>query len=148
LKYIILDLDGTIALGGERQIFYWTEPRNWKAAVAGIIYDDVIQPTKKLIELFIADGYSIIVLTARPANCRNNCISWLERVGIPWVDMYLRHDDDDREDYVIKEEFLKEMIDKYGMPEFALEDQPEVTRMFARNGVFTFGINRPIGPHP
>jgi hypothetical protein len=62
--------------------------------------------------------------------------------------MYLRHDDDDREDYVIKEEFLKEMIDKYGMPEFALEDQPEVTRMFARNGVFTFGINRPIGPHP
>lgn len=142
-KYIILDLDHTIALAGERNIFYQLEPRNYAAAEAGVIHDEVIEPTKKVVNLFYRCNYDVIVLTARADSCKNECIEWLDNEKIPFNDIFMRPAGNYEKDYIIKEILLKNIIEKYGHPEFALEDKEDVIQMFKRNGVFVFAIHRP-----
>lgn len=142
-KYLILDLDHTIALAGERNIFYALEPRNYAAAEAGVIHDGVIEPTKKVVQLFYKSNYDVIVLTARAASCKEQCIEWLNNNEIPFNDIFMRPIGNYEKDYVIKEILLKDIKMKYGHPEFALEDKEDVVEMFKRNGVFTFAIHQP-----
>lgn len=140
-NYIILDLDGTISKSGERNIFFTTDPRNYKAAEAAVIYDEVIEPVRSMITHFVEHGSNVIVLTARSKSCQANCETWLKANDIPYSDIFLRPDGDYSKDYVVKEKLLHDIIEKYGQPSFAVEDRPDVIDMFKRNGIFVFGVH-------
>lgn len=139
--YLILDLDGTIAVSGERNIFFTTNPRNYRAAEAGVIHDEIIEPIHTLVTEMNNAGYDIIVMSAREESCKAITKKWLELRGIPFKDIYMKKVDDFRKDFIVKREMLREIIEKEGQPLFALEDRSDVVEMFAEEGVFSLRVN-------
>lgn len=141
MKWVLLDLDGTIALSGERSIFFSTNPRNYPAAQAGIMHDEIIQPIHTLVNVLAKAGHKIIVMSARSEGCIEITKKWLIANGIPFDDIVMKGDTDFRKDYICKQEMLRKLVEKYGEPLLALEDRPDVVDMFRQEGVFSLLVN-------
>ena len=139
-KIIIVDLDGTLCEGGERIIFFLTKPKNYRAANAGVIHDEQIQHTKYILDLLHANRDIIIVLTAREETCKKETLQWLDTNKIPYTDIYMRKNGDNRKDFIVKKELLKEIEKKYGKPFLAFEDRPDVIEMLKLEGVLVFQV--------
>lgn len=138
---IIVDIDGTLSNSYNRRIF------DFKAC----INDDIIAPVAKM--LYIIDTYNsrindyedlinIIVMSGREEICREETIHWLKVNGIPFYDLFMRKEKDNRADTIIKQELFDEHIrDKYN-PLFVIDDRHDVCKMWIDNGLFVFNINQ------
>ena len=138
--YFILDLDLTITTHSDRHIFFTSEPKNYAAAEASVKHDIPHDPMFVIAKSFIAQGYECIVLTARGESSREESSAWLEKIGVSVTEMFMRASGDTRKDYIIKEEILEEIIEKYGTPFCAFDDRQDVIDMYHRLGISSFQI--------
>jgi predicted kinase len=124
---IICDIDGTIALRGNRNPFDWNK-----------VDEDL--PNKSVIKLvsdLISYGYLVFFFSGRDEICRAKTYNWLMSHGIVSYNqsLFMRTHNDNRPDEIIKKELFDTYVkDKYYI-EFILDDRNKVVKMWRDMGL-------------
>lgn len=140
-KCIICDTDGTIAKLGPRRDHLLT--KNWKRFFDDMHQDEVWEHTRIVMESLRAQGYAIVVVTARPDDhdYREKTINWYAEHGIDYDAIYMRKGGDYRKDSIVKEEILFQMIEDGWDPVMALDDRTQVCDLWRSHGIPTLQVN-------
>lgn len=132
---IIVDIDGTLAQKGDRDIFDDSK----------LHLDSVIQPVKKLLDMFIEHEFGntrVILMSGRQESCRQQTEQWLWDNNIYYHELFMRKTDDKRCDSIVKKELYEEHVKgKYNVL-FVVDDRKRVKRMWTSEGLFVFDVNQ------
>lgn len=134
-KAIIVDIDGTVALKGDRSPYDETR-----------IHED--RPHWPVIEAVTSmwnDGYAVIFVSGRTAGCWQETETWLKKhfvtgIGYGGHQLYMRNVGDGRKDSVVK----LEIFDKYIRHDFdvvaVFDDRDQVVKMWRSLGLTVFQV--------
>jgi hypothetical protein len=129
---VLFDIDGTLALMGNRGPFEW---HNVDRDILNKIVSEQIQFHKSF-------DRKIILVTGRDESCRQLTKDWCEFYGIEFDEMYMRPAGDGRKDTVVKQEIYESYIkDTYNVL-CVYDDRLQVLDMWFKQGVFTFNVNQ------
>ena len=118
-KAIVCDIDNTLAIREERDIYDFKEAE----------IDKPNMPVIKIVELFYKSGYEIILISGREDKYRGVTKKWLEDNGIPYHKLYLRNQGDLRKDETIKKEIFEKHIKDKAEVLFVIDDRDRVLDM-------------------
>lgn len=122
-KAIICDLDGTLALIGDR------DPFNPKTLDA----DELNNPVANILEVYAHQKLfkiQIIFVTGRFEKYRKQTEGWLKKHDITSYLLFMRKDEDFRKDIVYKKEIYQTHIQKDYEVLFVLEDRDQTVKMW------------------
>lgn len=125
-KIIICDIDGTIAIKGDRSIFDY----------AKCSLDSPNKPIVDIVKRFIHDT-PVFFVSGREDFCRPQTLHWLidlfpERHH---VEVFMRKTGDHRKDTIVKKEiYEREIKNKYDVL-FVLDDRTQVVDMWRQEGL-------------
>jgi hypothetical protein len=133
-RAIVCDLDGTLALLGERS------PYDTGRAME----DALNHPVANVIEVYSHQKLfdtRLILLSGREEKYRRVTEDWLKKHQIiSYEALYLRPTGDRRKDYIVKQEiYNKNIHDKYDIL-FVLEDRDQVVKMWRGIGLTCFQV--------
>ncbi len=134
-RFIICDIDGTIADASHRLHHIKQEPKNWDLFHDGVDRDTPHRDIRRLLKQVepIAD---IVYLTGRMERTRSPTLQWLTVHGFPvGVSLLMRRNGDHRPDYTVKYEYAKLMGFRDDNVWFALEDRDQVVKMWRDMGI-------------
>ena len=129
---IICDIDGTLALKGNRGIYDWDK-----------VIDDLPNfPIVEILTMYMQrnrehvkwEQTKIILITGRPEICESDTMAWLEHVGVEYDDLFMRKLGDRRTDIVVKSEIYETIKEKYKI-QFVLDDRDRCVRMWRSYGI-------------
>lgn len=126
---IIVDLDGTLALMGDRGPYEQYR-----------VYEDTVNPgVFPIVSSFMQNPFcQVIFATGREEDCRSETVRWLkDKCGFDSDNylLYMKADKDSRKDTVTKAEIFNEKIKgKYNVL-FCLDDRWRVTQMWRELGL-------------
>ena len=129
---VIVDVDGTIALTGDRSIF------DYSKVDIDIPRIDVIRIIKSLKE----QNIKIIIFSGRKLEAKEKTIQWLKNNLIPFDEIYLRNEEESNNncsDTVAKYRMFNQIRDKYNFIG-TFDDRPKVTRLYQELGLTTFFV--------
>ena len=129
---VIVDIDGTIALTGDRNIF------DYSKVDIDIPRIDVIRIIKSLKE----QNIKIIIFSGRKLEAKEKTIQWLKNNLIPFDEIYLRNEEESNNncsDIVAKYRMFNQIRNKYNIIG-AFDDRPKVTRLYQELGLTTFFV--------
>ncbi len=128
-KAIICDLDGTIALMGERGPFEWHR-----------VSEDV--PNPAVIDLMrrYYDDHSIMIVSGRSDECHIKTLAWLARHEVPYDHLFMRHAGDFRKDAVLKREIYDRHIAGRYEVAFCLDDRNQSVAFWRELGLVCFQV--------
>lgn len=111
---IIVDVDGTLAIKGDRSPYDWNR-----------VHED--KPNERIIDIVISLSlkYDIIICTGRDEVAEEQTIEWLDDYNIPYKDIYIRKDGDSRPDFIVKGEMWK-LIEKNNNIVAMIDDRRQV----------------------
>lgn len=125
---IVFDIDGTLALKGDRNAF------DWKA-----VYSDKINsPVYSLYQSVSFDSlndFAIIICSGRDSICRIETEAWLSQHTIEYNQLLMREEKDMRPDYIVKQEMWEQICKDYYI-EYMIDDRDQVVN-HARDLGFT-----------
>lgn len=133
-KTIICDIDGTVALIGDRSPFEWQKV-------------DLDKPINQVLDVLKslqkAMNYKLIFVSGRDEECREKTETWLQNVAqISFDALYMRKNKDYRGDYLVKEEIYQTILkEKYNIA-FVIDDRPQVVKVWKKLGLFVFDVNQ------
>lgn len=142
---VVFDIDGTLANIEHRLHHVRQKPKNWAAFDAGIHADKLNEPVADVMESLHEAGATIILASGRNERSRTATEAWLKGHGLHYyVDkLYMRAQDDYRNDSVVKKEILDQIVLDYGRkPDMVFDDRPRVVQMWRENGIFVFDVNQ------
>jgi len=122
-RAILCDIDGTLAHMGERSPYDWHK--------VGI--DTVDQVVIDLLRRY--DNRVIILLSGRDSVCRPETIEWLAQNRVPFNYLFMRAEEDNRKDSVVKLELFNQHIRNDFNVEFVLDDRNQVVEMWRSLGL-------------
>ena len=139
----IYDIDGTLAIRGERGAYDWDR----------VGEDTVNEAVKHIISCcYDADleedcPDDMIFITGRKEICRDKTLKWLCENDVYQkyhrFILFMRKEDDNRDDVIVKEEMYNEHIKgKYNV-RFVVDDRPKVCRMWRALGLPLFQVGDP-----
>ena len=118
----IADVDGTLAeKSPTRDIYDYTRLHE----------DTPIAHTVTVLQKLAADA-SIIVLSGRTDDCRDETANWLRANGVPFTELHMRRTGDGRPDYKMKTEIFDEHIRHRFHVLGVFDDRLSVCRAWAR----------------
>lgn len=127
---IQVDIDGTLALLGNRS------PYDWQS----VDIDLLNGPVATVIDWAKNAGYKVVLMSGRDSECRQLTEEWLMKHFIPYDELHMRAVGDMRKDQIVKYELFNEHIrDKYNV-EFVLEDRDQVVELWRRMGLTCFQV--------
>jgi predicted kinase len=131
-KAIICDLDGTLALIGDRDPYDATESDK----------DLLNEAVANVLKTFSGKGYHILLVSGREEIFREPAVRFLEKFAVPYQQLWMRRAKDYRRDAIIKREiFDREVAGNYYV-EFVLDDRDQVVEMWRRERKLTcFQVN-------
>ena len=106
-KYVICDIDGTVADNNHRQHLLG-KSRNWEAFFNEMENDQPINNVLEMVKKKYEDGFQIIFLTGRPERYRSITKKWLEKYIYFEFCLVMRKDNDTRNKVLVKKELFKE----------------------------------------
>lgn len=111
-KYVIFDLDGTLADGRHRLHLLPTKDydktESWTAFNLASQDDTPFLDNIEVCNLFaFGDYYTVIILTGRSDVARAVTEEWLDKHEVHYDALVMRSQSDNRKDTVIKEEYLR-----------------------------------------
>lgn len=128
-KAIICDLDGTIALMGDRGPFEW---------------DRVSEDTPNAVVIDLMRRYStdhaVIIVSGRSEDCRVQTIRWLRQHEVPCLFLLMRKSNDYRKDAVVKQELYEEHIKCDYDVAFCLDDRNQSVEFWRSLGLVCFQV--------
>lgn len=121
----IFDIDGTLALMGERSPFEWHKvgldrPNHWVMDIA---------------EAVVEAGYKVIVMSGRDGVCRPETEAWLKLWSVPYDVLLMRHSNDNRKDSIIKAELFWDNVAPHYSVSGVFDDRNQVVEMWRAMGV-------------
>ncbi len=133
LDVVICDIDGTLALFDRSSVNPYD--RDFMKDEVNSVVCDLLRDL---------NGWDdIIIFSGRKEKHRAITEKWLKSNGIPYNALYMRRDDDDRKDAIVKEEFYNEHIrDKYNV-HVVLDDRLSVCRLWYRLGLPLLRVGDP-----
>lgn len=132
---ILVDLDGTLAIKGDRDPFDWSR-------VGEDLPNEPVVFVVKHLQLFT----TIVVVSGRDEICRWQSEMWLYARGIFFHQLFMRPHKDNRPDHVVKKEIYEQAI-KLGYKNVlaAIDDRKQVLDMWRELGLFTFDVGNGKG---
>lgn len=132
-SHIICDIDGTLS-NPEHRLHYLSEtPANWDKFYDQCYYDHAYSDVVQILNQF--HDFNIIYVTGRRSDVRQKTKRWLNLYNLPTGLLFMRAENDFREDWVVKQEIVEERLSL--KPEdvlFILEDRDQVVQMWRKNG--------------
>lgn len=139
-KDIIWDVDGTLSDPTHRRHYVQAKPKNWKAFFAEMSDDPVHEDMKFLINSMADLGHTNIICTARHEKYKKETEDWLFRKKIIYHAIYMRDNDDHRDDSVIKIDLVRQMMMEGYYPTMAFEDRDRVALALREIGLRVFQV--------
>lgn len=144
MKYIMVDIDGTVADCEHRVKYVQTKPSNWKAFNRAAEFDRPIAQVVDMVLRFRED-YMVVFCSGRSDDMRDMTEKWIEQhmSGIGSYDLYMRKTGDYRGDDIVKAELYARIYEEYGnsKPYFVLDDRPRVINVWKKLGLFVFDVS-------
>lgn len=133
-KYIVVDIDGTIADGEHRVHHLLQEPKDWDSYFSKCDGDKPIKQIIDIVRSFYLRDSIIIFCTGRRDSERKKTEKWLNKNGLIIGALLMRKNGDCRHDTIVKPELLK----KHGITPkntaFILEDRNSVVKKWRELG--------------
>ena len=121
-KAIICDIDGTLAIRGDRGPFEHEKAQE----------DKVNTHVSNLLSIYKEKDYDIIIISGRQDRFEELTKNWLLTNSIPFDKLYLRETEDNRKDSETKKDiYMKYVKDVYEI-EFVLDDRNQVVDMWRK----------------
>lgn len=136
---IICDLDGTLADLTHRLHYVKNENKKhnrWDLFNKEVGKDSLHHWCAELVCSIKDTGYHVVYCSGRGDSARADTETWLENNKVDvHTDLFMRHRNDYRQDYIIKEVILDfEILPRYSVL-FAVDDRLQVTQMWRRRGI-------------
>jgi hypothetical protein len=131
---VVVDLDGVLSDAEGRQHFLEQHRQDWRAFFDACGDDPLIEEVARLTEL-LDPGLRLVLLTARPLRVRPQTLAWLERYGVRWDLLVMRHGGDYSRASEFKRATVGELRDEGFDLRLALEDDLRNVDMFHGEGV-------------
>jgi predicted kinase len=126
----IWDMDGTLAKMNGRS------PYDYSLVGRDSLHDDVYSTMLRIG----GGGVEHIIVSGRPETCRKETEDWLEKHGIIYKAMFMRAENDSRNDAIVKKEIYEAHIkDKYNV-NAVFDDRDRVVRMWRSIGLRCFQV--------
>jgi len=128
---VICDIDGTLALRGER------DPHD----LEHVGDDKVNRPVAVVLRALYAMGYRIVFTSGRQESCRPATKQWIEdNTYVESFDLHMRGNHDGRPDSEVKREMLDIVRLDYQVF-LVLDDRDSVVKMWRDNHIPTWQVN-------
>ena len=141
LKYLVVDLDGTIADCTHRlHLINGDGDKDWLGFYNACKDDAPIQPMINMVRALNERHYSFIVVTGRSELAREQTMEWLSANNLwDYTELLMRPEGDYREDGVVKLELLNNFVamslnGNKGAIEFILDDKDSVVNAYRGAG--------------
>lgn len=135
-RIVLFDIDGTLADIKQRRSILEENPHNW-AQFFQLMGDD--SPNQNIVELYSliqsSQQYECIIVSGRPEQYRQLTEKWLTWNGIEFERLFMRQQDDNRADHIIKEEILDRLLSEGKEIAFVVDDRKSVVDMWRRRGL-------------
>ena len=132
-RAIIVDLDGTLADCDHRVHLVENKKRedvNWPEFYQGMDQDKLNSWCLEIMEAMGDKGVKSIIITGRPSNYKDLTVSWLETHSISYAELYMRDQDDYRDDALIKKDLYQKHVENSYDIAFVLDDRKSVVKMW------------------
>lgn len=132
---VIFDVDGTLCNVSSIRHYLRGDQRDFES----FHRESVNCPPNEWVAQLARDMneyYAIIVVTARKNRWFNPTWWWLNENGVPYDELFMRDDRDQRKDYVVKQEILNRIVKRYN-PILAVDDNPNVIELWEQNDIPT-----------
>lgn len=141
MKAIIVDVDGTVADCEHRR--YHLDTNNWPGFFGAMADDGVFTHTIEVINALRAQGYKVLIVTARPDDNDYKQVTqtWLAENGIAYDGYYMRAGGDYRKDNIVKQEILGQILNDGFEPVMAFDDRTQVVEMWREMGIPCMQVN-------
>lgn len=136
-KAIIFDLDGTIANVEHRRHFIEKHPKDWRSFKESCIVDEPNQ-WALLINKMIRNydpTITIIIVSGREEDFRGASLDWLEKHAFSFNELFMRADNDNRSDDLVKEDLYKAHIEPFYEILFVIDDRNRVVKKWRDLGL-------------
>jgi phosphoribosylpyrophosphate synthetase len=140
---VIIDVDGTLVnvvgithilkgdLHNEKKLEAYhkaalnCKANGWVVSLTNTLYDQ---------------GYDVLVVTARSEKVRVDTEFWLAKHRVKYHALFMRKHKDARDDYYIKKDILKALIEAGWKPALAVDDNPSIVKLWEENDIFTIHV--------
>lgn len=140
-RYVVVDVDGTIADCSERAEKYLNGSKKDWDSFYNHCYDD--KPIKPIIDIVkkLNQVYHIVFCSGRRESCRKDTEDWIDLHlhEVIYTDILLRKNGDIRHDTLVKPELLKNFCDKDEVA-FILEDRSSMVKKWRELGYTCFQV--------
>lgn len=127
---VIFDIDGTLACIGERSPY---DSRSCDK--------DLVNPSIAFLNNMVPSNHSIVLLSGRMNNAREETVKWLDDHNIKFDHLYMRNTGDFRKDAIIKQELYDQHIKGKMNVTFVVDDRDQVVRMWRDMGLTVLQCN-------
>ena len=128
-KAYIFDIDGTLALMGNRSPYEWDR----------VDEDTVNEPVARVLRGMNCNNMSVIICTGRDGVCEPKTRGWLCDNNMDFQDLYMRKTGDNRKDSIVKKEMFNEIKKKYHVLG-VFDDRNQTVKMWRDMGLTCFQV--------
>lgn len=120
-RAVLVDVDGTLAIKGNRSPFDWKR-----------VGEDLPNPAVvELVQTIAAAGrHRIVVMSGRKEQCRRQTELWLDAQEVEFAELILRADHDDRPDHKTKADLYRRFVAPRYDVAFVIDDRDSVVKMW------------------
>lgn len=127
----IFDVDGTLALKGDRGIFEYDK----------VHLDIANEPVMHVLRMLADRDYNIIICSGRNDDSYDLTSQWLINHDVKYTSLFMRKTGDNRKDSIIKKEIFDNYIKgKYNVMG-VFDDRDQVVEMWRQEGLPCFQVN-------
>lgn len=143
--YVLCDIDGTIADITHRLKYGGGETKDWKMFFSLMSEDTVREEVRKKLHDFHTNGFTIIFVTARPEDYREETTRWLDNHGLSFAwTLIMRRSNDKRPDTEVKQQILDTYFPDKSQIHLVIDDRPSVIRMWRENGLTVDDVGKGV----
>lgn len=130
---IIVDIDGTLAhmTKSGRLRFGAQAPYMWEHVGEDAIDEAVLE----IVHDYARKFDTVILASGRKDICREQTLQWLYKHKVPFNELHMRKEGDDRNDAIVKEEIYEQEIEGRFNIDFVLDDRDRVVAMWRSKGL-------------
>ena len=135
MKCYLFDIDGTLADCSHRIHLIMDTPKRWDEFFALCSADEPIDHIIDLAKTLCRAGMTIVYVSGRSDQCRDQTARWLANHRLPAGPLYMRKHGDHRDDDIIKIELLAQLREDGFDPVLAFDDRDRVVAAWRSAGI-------------